>query len=87
MMHMRRAPELRRRGAASFAAALVAALVPKCPMCVAAWLAGLGLSAGASHGAAPFVRPFFVTVAVVASLALVLGLWRRTRGCGCRRLS
>lgn len=87
-MHMRRTPELLRRGAASFAAASFAVLVPKCPVCVAAWLAGLGLGAGVSRGAAPFVRPLAFAVAGVAVMALMLGLRRRTRrrACGCRRV-
>ena len=79
MMTIRRAPELLGRAASSFGAGLVALLVPKCPLCVAAYLASVGLSAGASHGAAPFVRPVAFTVAGLALLALALGVWRTRR--------
>lgn len=85
VMKIRRTPELLGRAVSSVGAALVAALVPKCPLCVAAYLTSFGLGAGASHSAAPFVRPFGFTVAGVAALALVLGVWRsrrrRARGC------
>lgn len=77
------APELLRRAAGSLVAGLLALLVPKCPLCVAAYLAGLGLGAAASRDAAPFVRPVAYTIAGLAALALVLALLRRRRGC-CR---
>ena len=79
MTSIRRALDLPGRAATSVGAALLAVLAPKCPMCVAAYLAGLGLGAGASHSAAPFVRPVALLVASVAGLALVRGVWRRYR--------
>lgn len=76
MTNIRRALDLPGRAATSVGAALLALLAPKCPVCVAAYLAGLGLGlgAGASHSAAPFVRPVALVVAGVAALALVLGV-------------
>jgi hypothetical protein len=87
MTNIRRARELLGRGVSSLGAAIVALLVPKCPMCVAAYLASLGLGAGVSHSAAPFVRPVAFTIAGVAALALALGAWRigRRRAAPCCR--
>jgi hypothetical protein len=45
--------------------ALAAALVPKCPMCVAAWLSAVGAGAGAASAAA---------IVGVGQLALVLAV-------------
>lgn len=72
---------------AALGAALLAVLVPKCPVCVAAWLMALGLGAGVSHGAAPFVRPAAFTLAGLGGLALALAVWRRRsrRAPCCRR--
>ena len=78
-MNTLKAPELVARAAPSFGAALVALLVPKCPLCVAAYLAAFGLSASASHSAAPFVRPLALAIAAVASLALALAVWRNRK--------
>ena len=75
-MKSRKAPELLGRATSSFGAALLALLVPKCPLCIAAYLAALGLGATAAHSAALFVRPVVFTLAGVALLALVLGVWR-----------
>jgi hypothetical protein len=68
------------RAAAAIATVIAAVLLPKCPVCIAAYLAALGLGAGAAHGAAPFVRPVVFAVASFAAVALVLGLWRVRRG-------
>ena len=83
--NIRRTPELLGRVVSSVGAALLAVFVPKCPLCVAAYLASFGLGAGLSHSAAPFVRPVAFTVAGVAALTLALGVWRRRRRrrCGC----
>ena len=75
-MSTHEAPELMGPAASSFGAALVALLVPKCPLCVAAYLASFGLSAAAARGAAAFVRPFALALAGLAFAALALGVWR-----------
>jgi hypothetical protein len=65
------------RGAVSSVGAVLAlALLPKCPLCVAAYLVGLGVSVSAAQSAAPFVRPAAWALAIVASLALAAGIWR-----------
>ena len=52
--------------------ALVAALVPKCPFCVAAYLSIIGVSAGAAGAIAPLLRVFVLVVATIAiGLALL----------------
>src|SRR5688572_4110230 len=76
-MNTRKAPELLGRAASSVGAALLAVLVPKCPLCVAAYLTSLGLGAAASHSAAPFVRPAAFMLAAVSLIVLALGVWRR----------
>jgi len=50
-----------------------AALVPKCPMCIAAWLCALGVSAEAAKIVAPFARSgaFVLAAALVVVAALV----------------
>ena len=53
------------------ASSLAVLLLPKCPLCVAAYLTGLGVSTGAAYGAAPFVRPLAYLLATVSWLALV----------------
>ena len=79
-MNTKKAPELVGRAASSFGAALIAILVPKCPLCVAAYLAGFGLSAAAAARAAVFVRPSALVLAAVTLVALAFGVWqRRTR--------
>jgi hypothetical protein len=71
---------LRRPLLSSLGAALGLALLPKCPLCVAAYLASLGVGADLAGRAAPVVRPLVVAVLAVALLALVAGV-RRRRSC------
>ena len=86
MTSTRKAPELTVHAASSVGAALVALLVPKCPLCVAAYLGAFGASAAVAHGAAPFVRPVALLAAAMALVALGIGAWRarktrRTASC------
>jgi uncharacterized membrane protein YjjB (DUF3815 family) len=83
----------RRTIASSIVAAIGFVLLPKCPLCIAAYLVSLGLGAEAASGAAPMIRPI-VSVALAASLiALFATAWRRRRRapvvtatcCGMRR--
>ncbi|HVY28732.1 MAG TPA: hypothetical protein VHB79_19385 [Polyangiaceae bacterium] len=81
-----KAPELRplpwRRATSSIFAMLGLLLMPKCPLCVAAYLVSLGVGVEAAHSAAPFVRPLAWLLVLAALAALGLGLWRarsRTR--------
>jgi hypothetical protein len=54
--------------------ALGAALVPKCPFCVAAYLSLFGVSAGAAGTIAPLVRTLALIVATIAVGFLLLPL-------------
>lgn len=70
-------------------AVLGAALMPKCPLCVAAVLSTLGVGLSTRLWVAPMVRPLALAVAVVAVVLFVLGEWLRRAGrgasgpCGC----
>lgn len=57
-------------GAASLGSLAAMALLPKCPVCVAAWLAAFGVGGGIASTVAPFVRPLVFTLAVVAGARL-----------------
>jgi hypothetical protein len=56
--------------ASSVGTVLCAVLLPKCPLCVAAWLGAAGLGAGAATLVAPFVRPAALLLAALVLLAL-----------------
>ena len=73
---MRAAPELLGRAAPAVGAALAAVLVPKCPLCVAAYLAAFGMSAAAADAAAPLVRPAAFALVGLATHALLFGARR-----------
>ena len=64
----------RRRAALSVGAFVLAALIPKCPLCVAAALSVLGFGASL----APVLRPLAFVVAA-AALVLFLVPWVRRR--------
>jgi hypothetical protein len=64
--------------ASSVGTVLCALLVPKCPLCVAAWLGAAGIGAGAATLVAPFVRPAALLLAALALLSFV-GSLRRGR--------
>ena len=65
--------------ASSLAALLSLVFLPKCPLCIAAYLAGLGLGTGAAAFAAPLVRPLAVVLALMAGAALLRSGWRYYR--------
>ena len=67
-------------GATSLGTLLAVALLPKCPLCVAAMLSGLGLGAAATGRLAPLVRPLGLALVVAALLAVAWMEWRRWRG-------
>jgi hypothetical protein len=58
----------------ALAPAFVAALVPKCPFCVAAWLSLFGVGSGAAEAVAPLLRTSALGVAAIAIGALLLPL-------------
>lgn len=76
------------RGAASLGAIVAAALIPKCPLCVAAALSAIGVGASLGAMLAPIVRPLGFALAVIALAAAARGEWQRRKrlACGgCRR--
>lgn len=79
-------PTRARRVGTSLLAALVVALVPKCPLCIAAYLTGLGLSVSAAVLVAPLLFPAAVvlSVAVLVTLVLFSRQRRRTQTESCR---
>jgi len=55
---------------ASLGTVLLVALMPKCPLCVAAALTAIGLGTSLASGLSPFVRPLvFALLAVTAAFA------------------
>jgi hypothetical protein len=56
--------------------ALAAALVPKCPFCVAAYLSLFGVSTGAAGAIAPVVRAGLLVIASIAIALILLPLGR-----------
>lgn len=74
-------PSVRRRAASSLGAALILALTPKCPLCVAAYLVSLGVSARAARSAAPWVQPlaWLLMLSALAALATSLRAFSAAR--------
>ncbi len=70
---------LREGRAASLGTIALAALVPKCPLCVAAMLSALGMGSAAAFAIAPAVRPVVFTLAALAVALLARLEWRRLR--------
>jgi hypothetical protein len=56
--------------------ALAAALIPKCPFCVAAYLSLLGMSSAAAGTIAPVVRAGLLVIAWIAIALILLPLGR-----------
>jgi hypothetical protein len=67
----------------SLGAIVAAALVPKCPFCVAAVLSAVGVGVTAGSWLAPMVRPLGFAVAVVAALVFARAEWRRRKQRSC----
>lgn len=63
---------------------VLAALVPKCPLCVAAALSAWGVSATAASAVAPGVRPVAFALAGLAAASLI-GVGARFHGGKARR--
>jgi hypothetical protein len=55
---------------------LLAALLPKCPLCLAAYLSLFGITVGAASVALAVLRPLAVALAVLG-LALMVRRWAR----------
>ena len=84
-MNTRKAPEgsslaSRALGVASPVGSVVLlVLAPKCPLCIAAYLASIGLGVGAAACLAPLLRPALFVFAALGVLALLWRIARRAR--------
>jgi hypothetical protein len=58
---------------------LGAVLVPKCPLCFAAYLLPFGMTVGAAAAAVALVRPLAVVLAALALGSILVRNWRRAR--------
>jgi hypothetical protein len=76
MTSIRKARELARPAASAAVVTLLAISLPKCPLCVAAYLIAFGISASVAHAAAPFVQPLAFALVAATLVALTLGAWR-----------
>lgn len=76
-------PGLRRPLLSSLGAALGLVLLPKCPLCVAAYLVSLGAGAELARRAAMIVRPLVGVALALAVVALVAAAIRRRRAACC----
>jgi hypothetical protein len=68
--------QVRHRATSSAAATLALLLLPKCPLCVAAYLVSLGVGVEAASSAAPFIRPLAWVLVLGAFAGLAAALWR-----------
>jgi hypothetical protein len=71
----------RRRLAPSLAAGLGLAVVPKCPLCIAAYLMSAGVGAEVATTAAPIVRVLAGVLLAAAAIALIVSRRRRAACC------
>jgi hypothetical protein len=79
-------PPVRRAAAAwgSVSAVVATALVPKCPLCVAAALSALGVGAASARLLGPYVRALLPVLATALVVTIVVALSRRrTIRCRC----
>jgi hypothetical protein len=67
---------LARRAATSLGGVLALAFLPKCPLCIAAYLTAFGMSASIAAILAPYLRPSAALLVVAALLGCTFGLWR-----------
>ena len=58
---------------------VLAVLVPKCPLCLAAYLCLFGLSASTAHAVAFFGRPIAFTLIACSAVATALFVIQRAR--------
>jgi hypothetical protein len=72
-------PRVLSSAARAAAATLGVALLPKCPLCIAAYLTSFGLGSAAAAVAAPLLRPFAWLLAGASFLALAGSAWRKLR--------
>jgi hypothetical protein len=66
-----------RRAGLSILPGVLLVLAPKCPLCIAAYLAAFGLSTGAASAVAPWLRPGAALLFGIAIAVTVYELARR----------
>jgi hypothetical protein len=66
-------------GAVSIGAVIAAALVPKCPLCIAAMLSAAGVGAAVARDLAPFVRGLSLALAMGLAALVAAAEWRRAQ--------
>lgn len=80
---------LRRSRAEAVISSLLLLTLPKCPLCIAVYLGGLGLGVGVAQQAAAFVRPLTWLLFAACWLALLVRSWanrtalRAKSACSC----
>lgn len=82
-MNTRRVPDSSKRrlgfAASQLAILLTAALVPKCPLCIVAYLTAFGVSAAVANTLAPWLLPAVWGLLVIVTLYVGLRLVQRWR--------
>jgi hypothetical protein len=63
----------------AFASGVALALLPKCPLCLAAYLTVLGVGTGAAASLARLLHPLAASIAAVVLAVFVLRLARRAQ--------
>jgi hypothetical protein len=63
----------------------LAALVPKCPMCLVAYLSLFGLGGGLAVSAYPWLRPMSLVLVAIAAVVVLLQQLRTRYGLALRR--
>ena len=71
------------------ASSVLLLVLPKCPLCIAVYLSGAGVSAAVAHGAAPLVRPLAFGLSLACWLLLLRGRWlqAKRRRCDARPMA
>ena len=69
-------------GGSTVGAVLAALLLPKCPLCIAAFLGAVGFGATGASLVAPWLRPACVVLAVIGAMTFVASRRRTFRRIG-----
>ena len=69
-------------GGSTVGAVLAALLLPKCPLCIAAFLGAAGIGATSAVLVAPWLRPACIVLAVMGAMVFVASRRRNVRRSG-----
>jgi hypothetical protein len=64
---------------------LAAALLPKCPLCIAAYLSAIGVGTAAAHTLAPLLFPLGIGLVAISLALLAIVAVRHRRALNLRR--